>query len=142
MKTTNRYFTVIYSLFAVMFLLAVGSAFAQTGTPKSATISWSLPTKNSDGTNIDATNPITKIQVFLANASISDNYSQNPTVELTGTPTTTTQTFTVFPGGTLFVRLKACNAKACSDFSAQASVSIPNVKPGVPTSVTIQLSVE
>ena len=142
MKATNKYFLTVYSLFVVMALLATCSAFAQTGVPKSATISWVLPLKNTDGSTIDATNPITKVQVFLANAAISDNFSQNPTVELTGAQTTTTQTFTVFPGGGLFVRVKACNAKACSDFSAQASVPIPNVVPGVPTSLSIQLVIQ
>lgn len=138
MKTTNRYFAVIYSLFALMFLLACASAFAA-GFPKAVTITWKLPITNTDGTAIDSSSPLTKVQVFLANASIPDNSTAAPTVELGPAVVTTNQTFTVFAGGKLFVRVKACNANSCSDFSAQSSVDIPNSTPGVPTEVTITL---
>lgn len=122
---------------ALIGLCFMGIANAQTS-QKSIRIGWVLPTTFDDGSALLPAN-ITKIQVFMANASIADTSTMAPTVELTGAPITTTRTFTAFAGGTIYARLKACTAEGCSPFSAQVSVATPLPKPGIPTSVTIEL---
>ena len=120
----------------ILLLIAATLALAQTS-QRQMTLTWVLPTTAIDGSALTGAQALTKIQVFVATATIPDNSTMTPTAELGPGVTSSVQTVTIAPGGTAFVRLKACNAPGCSDFSAQASKVFPPSVPNVPTTVTI-----
>jgi hypothetical protein len=113
-------------------LCVAGLAFAQTSWQQNVVLRWDpLPAS------------ITKVQVFLANASISDDSAMPPTFEVTGSPDTAQRVFTAFAGGAIFARVKACEGDSCSVFSNQARLDTPTApRPGPPRNVTITLQVE
>jgi hypothetical protein len=121
-------------LFGVCFMGIVGAQ-----TARSVTISWSAPTLATDGTPLTGTQSLTKYQVFLSTTSIPVTSSMAPTVEVQGS-LQTVQSFNVPVGGTLFVRVKACNLQACSDFSNEVSKPFPATGPNPPTNVTVTLN--
>lgn len=126
----------------ICFVLAlfIGMAIAQTA-PRDVRLAWVLPVVNDDGSPIGPATAITKIQVFLSASSIPDNSTLTPLAELTSTSTTFTGTFTIAVGGTIFARVKACNASKCSVFSNQTTILVPVPGPGAPTNVTITIVV-
>ena len=129
------------TILAVLCLLLPAISWAQT-VPATVTLEWALPTQNTNGTPIPATGTgsLTKIQVWLATSPIPANTTSAPTVEITPVGTTTTRTVNVAPGGTVYARLKACNANLCSVFSNEVSAQIAQ-QPGVPTNVTIRITI-
>ena len=123
----------------LLALIAVSvPLFAQAAT---ATINWTAPATAVDGTPLTGTQALTSYQVWLSTATIPANTASQPTATLTGTATTTTQTVSAAPGATIYARVKACNSAGCSDFSAEATKLLPVSTPGLPTSVTITLSI-
>lgn len=123
----------------LLYLLALLPGLASAA---SITVNWTLPVTAVDGTPLTGAQVLTSVQVFLATAPIADGSTAAPTVTLTPTTLTTTQTITVAAGGTIYVRVKACNSAGCGVFSNQATKAIPVSVPGVPTSVTITLNLE
>jgi hypothetical protein len=122
---------------AFILLCFVGIANAQT-VSRSVKVGWVLPTAFEDGTPLAASS-ITKIQVYLGVGPIADNATVGPTVEVTPTPVPITRSLNVSPGGKVYLRLRACVVDNCSALSTQATLDIPVSKPGVPTSITIEL---
>jgi hypothetical protein len=131
---------VICCLLLAAVLCAAGAAVAQTPVQKNIRVRWTLPTVYDDGTPLPAS-AITSIQVFVANSAIPDSFTGEPTATLTAAATTTDRTVQAWSPGAIHVRVKACTASACGDFSPGASLNIPGVRPGVPTQVTIELVV-
>lgn len=127
----------IWALLALATLLFPQLVQAQTVT-KQVRLKWVLPTTHTDGTPIDATNPLTKIQVFISTSPITDE-NMTPTVELPANAVSTLRTYTAVGGTKMYGRVKACNAQLCSDFSNEAVYEIPKLEPGVPTSFVIEL---
>lgn len=140
---------------AAMLALAPLSQAAE-GTAK---LSWINPTTgcttNPDGTlkggvcdNVPLTGDaaLTELQVFADIKAIVAGALPVP-VKLGPGLTTTSVTKTVKNGDTLYFRMKACNgpvdARVCSDLSMQASkvIVVPDVKPGVPSSLSIAITV-
>lgn len=106
-----------------------------------ATINWSAPTQATDGSALTGAQAITSYQVWVSTATIPSNTAASPTATITGAATTTTQSIAASPGQTIFARVKACNAAGCSDFSTEATKVLPVNPPGLPTSVTITITV-
>lgn len=122
---------------AILFLaLLPGLASAA-----SITVNWTLPLTAVDGTPLTGEQALTSVQVFLSTATIADSSTAAPTATLTATASTTTQTVTAAPGQTIYARIKACNSGGCSVFSNQAAKIVPVSVPGVPTNVTITLTI-
>lgn len=126
---TTRFLLILLALFPVL-------AHAAT-----ATVRWTAPTAASDGTPLTGEQAITSYQVWLSTATIPANTTAEPTATITGPATTTTQTITAAPGATIYARVKACNARSCGSFSAEVSTGMPVSPPGVPTNVTITITV-
>lgn len=122
------------ALFALFLPLLVHAA--------TATVAWSAPTTASDGSPLTGQQAITSYQVWVSTVSISSTTTAPPTATITGTTTTTTQSITANPGATIYTRVKACNAAGCSDFSAEASKALPVTVPGIPTTVTVTVSLQ
>ena len=125
--------------FAFLVLLALSPILAHAA--PSATIAWNAPTTAVDGSALTGAQALTNYQVWVSASPILDTTTAPPTVTLSNTVTTTTQAVTVPAGGTVYARIKACIGQLCSAFSAQATGVIPVSAPGVPTSVTITISV-
>lgn len=118
-------------------LCVVGIANAQV---RPIGLNWELPTVATDGTPLTGNQVITKMQVFLNTVPIQDNTSMTPTVELGPTVLTATQSFTVATGGTVYARVRACNAQGCGPFSGQVTRTFPATVPGAPTNLTITIT--
>lgn len=125
--------------FAFLVLLAFAPLFAHAAT---ATINWTAPTTAVDSSPLTGVQAITGYQVWLSTSSIPSTTTAAPTATITGTATTTIQTITAAPGATIYARVKACNSAGCSDFSAEGSKVLPANPPGVPTSVTITVTLQ
>lgn len=125
-------------------LLFVGVAQAQTA-QGFATISWTLPTLDTNGQPLTGANALTSVQLFISPTSIASGSAMAPSVTLpsAGGTIPPNYTYTGVSGSTIFVRAKACNAAGCSVLSTQASAVLPfpSAPPAPPTSVTITLSV-
>jgi len=125
---------------ALLLMAVLVWKIANAATP-SVTLNWTAPTQATDGSPLTGAQAITSYQVWLSTATIPDNVTATPTATITGTATTTTQTVTVSPGGTIFARVKACNAAGCSVLSNEVTKLVPLTVPGPPTSVTITLNI-
>lgn len=121
----------------LLFVALLFPLFAHAAT---ATINWTAPATASDGSPLTGQQAITSYQVWVSTSTIPSTTATTPTATITGTATTTTQTVVASPGQTIFARVKACNVVGCSDFSIESSKALPLNVPGVPTTVTIQLS--
>lgn len=106
------------------------------------TVAWTAPAAASDGSPLTGQQVITGYQIWVSTSSIPANTTSQPTATITGTATTTTQAITASPGSTIFARVKACNAAGCSDFSTEGSKALPITAPGVPTAVTVTVSLQ
>lgn len=122
----------------LLALFALAPVFAHAAT---ATFAWVAPATATDGTPLTGAQALTSYQIWVSTSTIPTTTTTTPTATLTGTATTTTQTIAVSAGGTIYARVKACNSGGCSDFSNEASKVLPVSVPGVPTSVTITLSI-
>lgn len=130
---------ILGTVFALVAFLFVATAFAQTPPQRSVTLNWSLPITATDGSALTGVQALTKIQLFLGTATIPT--TATPTVELaSGTVITTTQSFNVPIGGSLFARVKACNAVGCSDFSTELKKDFPGNVPMPPTNFTVTIN--
>lgn len=127
------------SLFVALALLAMsGVAYAQNVT-KQIRIDYTLPTVAEDGSPLTGEQALTKIQVFVSGAPIPVTSTAAPAAEATTLGTVINQSVTLPPGGTAYVRLKACNTKGCSVFSNESNVKFPLSVPGVPTNVVVTI---
>lgn len=112
----------------------------------SATLTWVLPTTSIEGLGLTATNALTEVQVFLSTSPIADTSTALPTVTLGAGVTNTIYTMSVANGSTIYARIKACNKPStttqCSAFTTQVSKVVnASTVPGVPTSVTISVTI-
>lgn len=118
----------------------VNLAHAQT-VPASVTLNWSLPTAAADGSALTGSQALTSCGVWLSSATIPANTTANPTATVTPAGTTTTQTFQVAPGGTIFARVACANSAGFGQLSNEVTKLVPVSKPGVPTNVTLTITV-
>lgn len=128
--------------FAVLALCAMASVHAQT-VPATITVTWTLPTLNTDGSAIPATggDALAKVEGWISTAVIPNVPTTAPTFTVTPAGTTTVQTVTVAPGATVRVRIRAVNnSNAASDLTNEVTVVAP-AKPGLPTNVKIQIAI-
>jgi hypothetical protein len=109
---------------------------------QSMTINWILPTTTIDGTPLTGTLALTKVQFWVSTSPIPDTAALPPGIELPAGALTRQQSITVPSGGTVYVRIKACNAQDCSPMTAEASKSFPVGPPNMPTNVTITVNIK
>lgn len=134
---------------AGLCLLSSGVSMAQS-VSGSLSLSWVLPTTGClVGTSPPVCNqPLTgtaaleAVHVWISTSPIPDAPAGAPTLTLSAGATTATHTMQVTNGQTVYVRVSVRNPTNSSVLSNQVTkvVSIP-VAPGVPTSVTINLTI-
>jgi len=120
---------------ALLCLLFAAPIFAA-----NATINWVAPAAAVDGSALTGAQALTNYQVWVSTSSIASTTTTAPTATLTSTNTTTTQTIAASAGAKIYARVKACIGLLCSDFSAEATATVPVSAPGIPTSVTITIT--
>jgi hypothetical protein len=133
---------------ALCMLVAV-AALAQT-VPGSLTLKWTLPTTGClvgvsppvCGQPLTGDAALQAVHVWISTSPIPDAPSGAPTLTLAAGATTASHTMQVANGATLYARVSARNPAGDSPLSTQVTkvVSIP-VRPGVPTNVTIELTI-
>lgn len=152
-KPTGLISAILLSIVAIgLLLIAIAVATpanAQT-VPGSLTLRWTLPTTGClIGTDPPVCNqPLTgnaalqAVHVWISTSPIPDAPSGAPTLTLAAGATTATHTMQVTNGQTLYARVSARNPAGDSPLSNQTSrvITLP-VRPGVPTNVTIELSI-
>lgn len=129
-------------------LLAIASltAHAATGT---VNVTWQLPTfactvgvVPCDNLPLTGANALTGVEVYLSTSPIADDTTASPTVSLTADQTTASATLGVNNGDTIYARVRVRNQFGPSDFSAEATKLVTiATKPGMPTSVTITITI-
>jgi hypothetical protein len=124
----------------LLALLVPFAAHAQT-VPASVTLNWSLPTTAADGSALTGAQALTSCGVWLSSATIPATTTANPTAVVTPAGTSTTQSFQVAPGGTIFARVACANSAGYGAFTNEVTKAVPVSKPGVPTNVTISITV-
>jgi len=138
-----------YGALVVLCLLCAGVALAQT-VPGKLTLRWTLPTT---GCLVGVEPPVCDlpltgnaqlqaVHVWIDTSPIPDQPTGAPTLTLAAGETTTQHTMQVQNGQTLYARVSARNAAGDSPLSNQVSKQIVlDVLPGVPTDVTIELTI-
>jgi hypothetical protein len=105
-------------------------------------IDYVLPTKHTDGTDIPAsgTGSIASVEGYISATAIPNAPTGAPTFIQTPAGTTTSQPLTLPAGSTARVRLRVRTVGGiASDLANEVTVIVPG-KPGVPTSVTLQIT--
>lgn len=130
-------------------LLVTGVAMAQT-VPGALTVRWTLPTTGCligvdppvCGQPLTGNAALQAVHVWISTSPIPDTPTGAPTLTLAAGATTASHTMQVANGATLYARVSARNPAGDSPLSAQVTkvVAIP-VRPGVPTNVTIELTI-
>lgn len=138
--------------FGLALLLLTATSTLALDVPGRANVSWVLPTETeclepapATCTRLPLTGELalSAIELYVSQSPIADTSVLTPTAVLAGNATTALYTATVPAGATLYVRTKARNANGTSKYSVQISkvVTIPNVAPGVPTNVSITITI-
>lgn len=137
----------------LLLTFASFSVFAQT-IPARANISWQLPVESeclyevAEGETcarlpLTDSLALTAIEVYVSGSPIADDAVLTPTAILPGNAVSAVYNAVVPAGSTLYIRAKALNAYGASKYSLETTkfVDVPNVKPGVPVNVTIELQI-
>lgn len=124
-----------------IFMGSCAHAQSPPNVPVTAAVNWTLPTLATDGSALTGPQALTKLQLFVAPATIPINVGGSPTVELPPAATSHAYSTTAPNGSTLFFRLRACNAGGCSALSNEATKTIQVAVPGVPTGVGVTVTI-
>lgn len=140
---------IINTIVMVVGLCAVVAAVSAQTVPGSLTLRWTLPTTGCtpgitpcDNRPLTGTAALQAVHVWISTSPIPDAPTGAPTLTLAAGAATATHTMQVTNGQTLYARVSARNPAGDSALSNQVTrvVSLP-VIPGVPTSVTIELTI-
>lgn len=111
----------------------------------SANGSWVAPTTDANGFPLAGSpNVITSYNVYASTTPLTAVPTGTPLATVTAPTTTVTGSYTATVGQTLYMYVTACNVAGCSGLSPPGTklVTIPGAPPGVPTSVTITITVK
>lgn len=133
-----------------LFVLAVGLALvasvveAQSGpVSASANISWTPPVNDSNGNPLaGSANAVTSYNVYASTSPLTA-VPATTLATVTAPATTVSGSVPATVGATLYVYVTSCNVNGCSGLSVAGTkvVTAPAAPPGVPTNVTITLTI-
>lgn len=130
-------------LLILVVLTASWTSAIQAQTPTATIrVDWTLPTKNTDGTDIPATGPnsIAAVEGFISASAIPNAPTSAPTFVQTPAGNTTSQPLTLPAGSTARVRIRVITVGGIrSDLTTEVTAVVPG-KPGVATGVTLQIT--
>lgn len=131
---------------AAVTLVAPLAAQAATAT---LNVSWVLPTQGcidpptcSQNVPLTGAYALTGIKLYVSTSPIADTSTMTPSATFGPGVTTASYNATVANGDTLYIRVRAANQYGDSAFSTEVSkvITVP-AKPGIPTSVTVTLTI-
>jgi len=128
---------------ALLSALTVTAVQAQT-VNESAAVAWTAPTNDANGIPLAGSpNAVTSYNVYASTTPLTAVPTTAPLAVVTAPATTVTGSVSASVGATLYVYVTACNATGCSALSTPATklVAIPGAPPGIPTSVTLTVTV-
>lgn len=129
--------------FIYVLLLAAGAVSAQVANvPASVDVSWTAPTTAVDGSALTGALAVTGYNVYADVNPVPDVPTVAPVATVGGTALTTSVTMTVANNATLHLRVSACNVGGCGALSAEAVKMVTVPVPGVPTQVTILVTIK
>lgn len=130
-------------LAALVAALACAAVSAQSSVTASLNVNWTAPVNDVNGNPLAGSpNVIVGYNVYAAAMPLTATPA-TPLATITGSATSVAGTMPATVGQTIYVYVTACSATACSPLSAAATkvVTAPNAAPGVPTNVTITLTI-
>jgi hypothetical protein len=141
----TRCFVMAVGLLALAVAASVTSAQAATATTvqASANVTWTPPTTDSNGVALSAAEAITSYAVYANTSPLTAVPTTAPLATVTAPSTSVSGSAPAPVGATLYVYVVACNAIGCGGLSVAGTkvVSQVNAPPGVPTNVTITLTI-
>lgn len=130
-------------LLGVLAALIASVSVAQSVTA-SAAVSWVAPVNDANGLPLAGSpNAVTSYNVYGSTTPLTAVPTGAPLAVVTAPSTSGTTSMTAPVGSTLYLYVTACNAVGCSGLSAPGTkvVTAPAALPGVPTSVTITVTI-
>lgn len=128
---------------ALLAVAAFGVAVAQS-VSASAAVSWVAPVNDANGLPLAGSpNAVTSYNVYGSTTPLTAVPTTAPLAVVTAPSTSGTASMTASVGSTLYLYVTACNAAGCSGLSNPGTklVTAPPALPGVPTSVTITVTI-
>lgn len=129
-------------IFLSALLLGLAVAASAADISGTLTVNWVPPVLNTDGTAATGQFAVTSYKVYVDTAAIPDAPTVAPVVTVGTGVTTATYSATVASGSKVHARVQACNQYACGALSADASNTVTGAAPGVPTNVTIAITIK
>lgn len=117
---------------------------AQVTLQASANIAWVAPVNDSNGIPLAGSpNAVVGYNVFASTTPLTSVPTTSPLASVQAPATTVTGSIQAHVGDTLYVYVTACSATGCSGLSAAGTtaITIPGAAPGVPTSVTVKVTI-
>jgi len=124
-------------------LLGVSVAEAQSSVEASANVSWTPPLNDVNGNALaGSANAVTSYNVYASTTPLTA-VPATPLATVTAPATTVSGSVPATVGATLYVYVTACNPLGCSGLSVAGTkvITAPAAPPGVPTNVTITLTI-
>ncbi|HEY6927439.1 MAG TPA: hypothetical protein VI653_28450 [Steroidobacteraceae bacterium] len=131
---------------SILAVLAASVTLAQSppSVSVSAAISWVAPVNDANHLPLAGSpNAVTSYNVYGSTTPLTAVPSGAPLAVVSAPSTTVTGSISAHVGDTLYVYVTACDTTGCSGLSDAGTkvVTTPSAAPGVPTKVTITLTV-
>jgi hypothetical protein len=110
----------------------------------SANVSWVAPVNDANGLPLAGSpNAVTSYNVYASTMPLTAVPTGAPLAVVTAPSTAVSGSITAAVGDTVYVYVTSCNPSGCSGLSSPGTklVTAPAALPGVPTSVTITVTV-
>lgn len=136
-------------LLLASLLLACSTAYAQ-AIPVTTNMSTTAPTTTTEGAPLVGALAVVEYQWYVSNAPIPGDTVEIPTTlqpSVTSTGLTASATINVVPGGTVYVRARACikgtaTPLSCSVMTGMATRAVPKVTiPNPPSNLQVTVTV-
>lgn len=134
------------SIAACCCLFVAAAVLAQVSGTADITVNYTLPTKNTDGSNIPTTglNSLSKARFYLSNSVVpADLSGLTPTLEAPIGTSAVVPGFSTSLGATIHVRMTVCNvAGVCSDPTNDFTGIVTAAKPGSPVFNSLTITIK
>lgn len=134
----------LLTVYAVVVGAIIGSAALAQSVNVAASVSWVAPVNDANGFSLAGSpNAVTSYNVYASTTPLTAVPSGTPLAVVTAPSTTVSGAITANIGDTVYVYVTSCNASGCSGLSSPGTklVQAPGASPGVPTSVTITVTI-
>lgn len=124
--------------------LAASTGWGQSSVNASANISWAAPVNDVNGNPLaGSANAVTSYNVYASMTPLTAVPTTAALATVTAPATTVSGSTTATVGSMLYVYVTACNINGCSLLSVAGTkvITAPAAPPGVPTNVTVTVTI-